>query len=79
MEIVSVVTFGFSYCYGPVFCNDCLLIVSSRYGQMERVVLSSEIAGLDLRGVTFSHFVGVHGVELSETVEGWKSPSHKSF
>ncbi|CAI9092041.1 OLC1v1027184C1 [Oldenlandia corymbosa var. corymbosa] len=39
-----------------------------RYGQMERVVLSSEIAGLDLRGVTFSRFVGVHGVELSEAV-----------
>ncbi|XP_027163685.1 conserved oligomeric Golgi complex subunit 7 [Coffea eugenioides] len=39
-----------------------------RYGQMERVILSGEIAGLDLRGVTFSRFVGVHGVELSETV-----------
>lgn len=35
---------------------------------MERVILSSEIAGLDLRGVSFSRFVGVHGVELSETV-----------
>ena len=35
---------------------------------MERVILSGEIAGLDLRGVTFSRFVGVHGVELSETV-----------
>ncbi|KAL2540072.1 conserved oligomeric Golgi complex component-related [Abeliophyllum distichum] len=38
-----------------------------RYGQMERVVLSGEIAGLDLRGVT-TRIIGVQGVELSETV-----------
>ncbi|KAG8381524.1 hypothetical protein BUALT_Bualt06G0130700 [Buddleja alternifolia] len=38
-----------------------------RYGQMERLVLSSEIAGLDLRGVS-TRIIGVQGVELSETV-----------
>ncbi|XP_004238762.1 conserved oligomeric Golgi complex subunit 7 [Solanum lycopersicum] len=38
-----------------------------RYGQMERAVLSSEIAGLDLRGAAVT-LVGVQGVELSETV-----------
>lgn len=34
---------------------------------MERVVLSSEIAGLDLRGAV-TRFVGIQGIELSETV-----------
>lgn len=38
-----------------------------RYGQIERVVLSSEIAGLDLRGAV-TRFVGIQGIELSETV-----------
>ncbi|RAL51362.1 unnamed protein product [Cuscuta campestris] len=38
-----------------------------RYGQMERAVLSGEIAGLDLRGAAIT-LVGVQGVELSETV-----------
>ncbi|XP_060189876.1 conserved oligomeric Golgi complex subunit 7 [Lycium barbarum] len=38
-----------------------------RYGQMERAVLSGEIAGLDLRGAAVT-LVGVQGVELSETV-----------
>lgn len=38
-----------------------------RYGQMERVVLSSEINGLDLRGAV-TRFAGVQGIELSETV-----------
>ncbi|CAI9786537.1 unnamed protein product [Fraxinus pennsylvanica] len=34
---------------------------------MERVVLSGETAGLDLRGVT-TRIIGVQGVELNETV-----------
>ncbi|CAH9059830.1 unnamed protein product [Cuscuta epithymum] len=38
-----------------------------RYGQMERAILSGEIAGLDLRGAAIT-LVGVQGVELSETV-----------
>ncbi|XP_016553699.1 conserved oligomeric Golgi complex subunit 7 [Capsicum annuum] len=38
-----------------------------RYGQMERAVLSGEIAGLDLRGAAVT-LVGVQGVELSETI-----------
>ncbi|XP_016477839.2 conserved oligomeric Golgi complex subunit 7-like [Nicotiana tabacum] len=38
-----------------------------RYGQMERAVLSGEIAGLDLRGAAVT-LAGVQGVELSETV-----------
>ncbi|XP_071722149.1 conserved oligomeric Golgi complex subunit 7-like, partial [Rutidosis leptorrhynchoides] len=38
-----------------------------RYGQMERAILSSEIAGLDLRGAV-TRGVGAQGVELSETV-----------
>ncbi|KAL5701663.1 Golgi transport complex subunit 7 [Ranunculus cassubicifolius] len=38
-----------------------------RYGQMERAILSSEIAGIDLRGAVFRG-VGGQGVELSETV-----------
>ncbi|XP_019149687.1 PREDICTED: conserved oligomeric Golgi complex subunit 7-like isoform X2 [Ipomoea nil] len=38
-----------------------------RYGQMERAVLSVEIAGLDLRGAAIT-LVGVQGVELRETV-----------
>lgn len=38
-----------------------------RYGQMERVILSSEIAGVDLRGAVVRG-VGAQGIELSETV-----------
>ncbi|GAU27576.1 hypothetical protein TSUD_271170 [Trifolium subterraneum] len=38
-----------------------------RYGQMERAILSSEIAGIDLRGAVIRG-VGAQGVELSETV-----------
>ncbi|XP_062118397.1 conserved oligomeric Golgi complex subunit 7-like [Humulus lupulus] len=38
-----------------------------RYGQMERAILSSEIAGVDLRGAV-TRGVGAHGIELSETV-----------
>ncbi|XP_023753269.1 conserved oligomeric Golgi complex subunit 7 [Lactuca sativa] len=38
-----------------------------RYGQMERVTLSSEIAGIDLRGAV-TRGVGAQGIELSETV-----------
>ncbi|KAL3837887.1 hypothetical protein ACJIZ3_022478 [Penstemon smallii] len=38
-----------------------------RYGQMERLVLSGGVAGLDLRGVS-TRIIGVQGVELSETV-----------
>ncbi|RDX89592.1 Conserved oligomeric Golgi complex subunit 7 [Mucuna pruriens] len=38
-----------------------------RYGQMERAILSSEIAGVDLRGAVIRG-VGAQGVELSETV-----------
>ncbi|KAJ9546234.1 hypothetical protein OSB04_025941 [Centaurea solstitialis] len=38
-----------------------------RYGQMERVTLSAEIAGIDLRGAV-TRGVGAQGIELSETV-----------
>ncbi|KAJ1418495.1 Conserved oligomeric Golgi complex subunit 7 [Sesbania bispinosa] len=38
-----------------------------RYGQMERAILSSEIAGIDLRGAVIRG-VGAQGIELSETV-----------
>ncbi|PIA39299.1 hypothetical protein AQUCO_02600031v1 [Aquilegia coerulea] len=38
-----------------------------RYGQMERAILSSEIAGIDLRGAV-TRGVGAQGIELSETV-----------
>ncbi|XWS47666.1 hypothetical protein CRYUN_Cryun13aG0003700 [Craigia yunnanensis] len=38
-----------------------------RYGHMERAILSSEIAGVDLRGAV-TRGVGAQGVELSETV-----------
>ncbi|GAV79125.1 COG7 domain-containing protein [Cephalotus follicularis] len=38
-----------------------------RYGQMERGILSSEIAGVDLRGAV-TRGVGAQGIELSETV-----------
>ncbi|GLT39805.1 hypothetical protein SLA2020_139750 [Shorea laevis] len=38
-----------------------------RYGQMERAILSSEIAGVDLRGAV-ARGVGAQGIELSETV-----------
>uniref|UniRef100_A0A2P2KE02 Conserved oligomeric Golgi complex subunit 7 n=1 Tax=Rhizophora mucronata TaxID=61149 RepID=A0A2P2KE02_RHIMU len=38
-----------------------------RYGTMERAILSSEIAGVDLRGAV-TRGVGAQGIELSETV-----------
>ncbi|KAF3780650.1 Conserved oligomeric Golgi complex subunit 7 [Nymphaea thermarum] len=38
-----------------------------RYGQMERAILSSELAMLDLRGAV-ARGVGAQGIELSETV-----------
>ncbi|XVF08464.1 hypothetical protein REPUB_Repub07fG0005500 [Reevesia pubescens] len=38
-----------------------------RYGHMERAILSSEIAGVDLRGAV-ARGVGAQGIELSETV-----------
>lgn len=38
-----------------------------RYGQMERVILASEIGKLDLRGAV-ARGVGAQGIELSETV-----------
>ncbi|MBA0656867.1 hypothetical protein Goklo_009192 [Gossypium klotzschianum] len=38
-----------------------------RYGHMERAILSSEIAGVDLRGAV-TRGVGAQGIELSETV-----------
>ncbi|KAF5731066.1 embryo yellow protein [Tripterygium wilfordii] len=38
-----------------------------RYGEMERATLSSEIAGVDLRGAV-TRGVGAQGIELSETV-----------
>ncbi|KAL9226723.1 hypothetical protein vseg_002501 [Gypsophila vaccaria] len=38
-----------------------------RYGHMERVILSSEISKLDLRGAV-TRGVGAQGIELSETV-----------
>ncbi|RWW15338.1 hypothetical protein BHE74_00014302 [Ensete ventricosum] len=37
------------------------------YGQMERAILSSEIAGIDIRGAV-ARGVGAQGIELSETV-----------
>ncbi|BAT91246.1 uncharacterized protein HKW66_Vig0135890 [Vigna angularis] len=42
-------------------------LFKQRYGQMERAILSSEIAGVDLRGAVIRG-VGAQGVELSETV-----------
>ncbi|CAJ1934141.1 unnamed protein product [Sphenostylis stenocarpa] len=42
-------------------------LFKQRYGQMERAILSSEIAGIDLRGAVVRG-VGAQGVELSETV-----------
>ncbi|XP_010934963.1 conserved oligomeric Golgi complex subunit 7 [Elaeis guineensis] len=39
----------------------------SRYGQMERAILSSEITGIDIRGAV-ARGVGAQGIELSETV-----------
>ncbi|XP_052186877.1 conserved oligomeric Golgi complex subunit 7 [Diospyros lotus] len=38
-----------------------------KYGQMERLILSAEIAGVDLRGAV-ARGVGAQGIELSETV-----------
>ncbi|KAJ3690975.1 hypothetical protein LUZ61_020139 [Rhynchospora tenuis] len=38
-----------------------------RYGQMERAILSAEIARIDIRGAV-SRGVGAQGIELSETV-----------
>jgi hypothetical protein len=38
-----------------------------RYGQMERAILSGEIAGIDLRGAV-TRGIGAQGIELSETV-----------
>lgn len=38
-----------------------------RYGQMERIILSSEIGKLDLRGAV-TRGIGAQGIELSETV-----------
>ncbi|KAL4385231.1 hypothetical protein GQ457_15G007520 [Hibiscus cannabinus] len=38
-----------------------------RYGHMERAILSSKIAGVDLRGAV-TRGVGAQGIELSETV-----------
>ncbi|ONK80125.1 uncharacterized protein A4U43_C01F14140 [Asparagus officinalis] len=38
-----------------------------RYGQMERAILSSEIAGIDIRRAV-ARGVGAQGIELSETV-----------
>ncbi|KAJ0964288.1 hypothetical protein J5N97_029410 [Dioscorea zingiberensis] len=38
-----------------------------RYGQMERAILSSEIAGIDMRGAV-ARGVGAQSIELSETV-----------
>lgn len=38
-----------------------------RYGKMERVILSSEISGIDIRGAV-ARGVGAQGIELSETV-----------
>lgn len=38
-----------------------------KYGQMERVTLSAEIAGIDLRGAV-TRGIGAQGIELSETV-----------
>lgn len=48
-----------------IYCKtDCICF---RYGQMERAILSSEIAGVDLRGAV-TRGVGAQGIELSETV-----------
>ena len=44
-----------------------ILPVFFRYEQMEHVILSSEIAGVDLRGAVVRG-VGAQGIELSETV-----------
>ncbi|CAL5049214.1 unnamed protein product [Urochloa decumbens] len=38
-----------------------------RYGQMERAILSAEMAGIDIRGAV-PRGVGAQGIELSETV-----------
>ncbi|KAL6977618.1 Golgi transport complex subunit 7 [Sarracenia purpurea var. burkii] len=38
-----------------------------KYGQMERLILSAEIAGVDLRGAV-TRGIGAQGIELSETV-----------
>ncbi|KAJ0042831.1 hypothetical protein Pint_17214 [Pistacia integerrima] len=43
-------------------------IFKQRYGQMERAILSSEIAGVDLRGAV-TRGVGAQGIELSETAD----------
>ncbi|KAK3131052.1 hypothetical protein QOZ80_6BG0501400 [Eleusine coracana subsp. coracana] len=42
-------------------------IFKARYGQMERAILSAEMAGIDIRGAV-SRGVGAQGIELSETV-----------
>uniref|UniRef100_A0A0E0LEH7 Conserved oligomeric Golgi complex subunit 7 n=1 Tax=Oryza punctata TaxID=4537 RepID=A0A0E0LEH7_ORYPU len=39
----------------------------ARYGQMERALLSAEMAGIDIRGA-IARGVGAQGIELSETV-----------
>ncbi|CAN6163128.1 unnamed protein product [Urochloa humidicola] len=39
----------------------------ARYGQMERAILSAEMAGIDIRGAV-PRGVGAQGIELSETV-----------
>ena len=41
--------------------------VSCRYGQMERAILSAEMASIDIRGAV-PRGVGAQGIELSETV-----------
>ncbi|RVW78924.1 putative ribonuclease H protein [Vitis vinifera] len=51
----------------PESVKTLLLVQWIRYGQMERVILSSEIAGVDLRGAVVRG-VGAQGIELSETV-----------
>jgi hypothetical protein len=50
-----------------IFCFTIVILNIYRYGQMERAILSSEIAGIDLRGAVIRG-VGAQGVELSETV-----------
>ncbi|PKA49966.1 hypothetical protein AXF42_Ash017505 [Apostasia shenzhenica] len=42
-------------------------VFKQRYGQMERAILSSEIAGIDIHGAV-ARGVGAQGIELSETV-----------
>ncbi|TVU08484.1 hypothetical protein EJB05_41889 [Eragrostis curvula] len=42
-------------------------IFKGRYGQMERAILSAEMAAIDIRGAV-SRGVGAQGIELSETV-----------